>query len=94
TLEVARLLREFFLQQNAFHEVDTYCDLKKTHLMLKTILMYQNMAKQALDAGVPAVDVLEMQSKNRIAEVKFERDYKKLLSSIEADMKKEFSKLK
>ena len=94
TLEVARLLREFFLQQNAFHDVDTYCDLKKTHLMLKTILMYQNMAKQALDAGVPAVDVLEMQSKNRIAEVKFERDYKKLLSSIEADMKKEFSKLK
>ncbi|MCK5233949.1 MAG: V-type ATP synthase subunit A [Candidatus Aenigmarchaeota archaeon] len=94
TLEVARLLREFFLQQNAFHEVDTYCDLKKTHLMLKTILMYQSMAKQALDAGVPAVDVLEIQSKNRIAEVKFERDYKKLLSSIEADMKKEFSKLK
>lgn len=94
TLEVARLLREFFLQQNAFHDVDTYCDLKKTHMMLKTILMYQTMAKQALDAGVPAADVLEIQSKNRIAEVKFERDYKKLLNSIEADMKKEFSKLK
>jgi len=92
-LEVARMIREFFLQQNAYHEVDTYCELKKTYLIIKAVLHYNNIANAALDSGVPIQKILETKAKNRLAEAKFEKEHEKLLQSIEKEMTQEFDKL-
>ncbi|MBN2454781.1 V-type ATP synthase subunit A [Candidatus Woesearchaeota archaeon] len=93
TLTIARMLREYLLQQNAFHEVDTYCSLKKTYDIMRVILDYSDRAYKALAAGKRAPHILAIKAKDRIPEMKFEKDYEKLLSSIESEMKKEFDAL-
>jgi len=94
TLEVARMLRESFLQQNAFHEVDTYCELDKTKMLMKIILHYSEFANSALDSGVRVRKILEIKSKDKISDVKFKRDYKTVLNNIQKDMDGELSNLK
>ncbi len=69
-LEVARMIREDFLQQNAFHEVDTYCPPEKQYEMLKTILHFRDLAEEALDKGVSIDDILEMKVIDDIARMK------------------------
>jgi len=51
TLESTRMIREDFLQQNAYHEVDTYCSPTKQYQMLETILIFQEKAVAALERG-------------------------------------------
>jgi V/A-type H+-transporting ATPase subunit A len=51
-MEAARSLREDYLHQNAFHEIDTYASLKKQHGMLKIILEYYDSGQSALSADV------------------------------------------
>lgn len=94
TLEVTRMIREYFLQQNAFHDVDTYSSLEKTRLILKTIFHYADQAKIALDNGARVSQLLAVASRRKIAEVKFEREYKKLLDSIIKEMDAEFKAMK
>lgn len=93
TLEVARLIREFILQQNAFHEVDTYCELKKSYKLMKIVLKFQDLSETALESGASIEDILKTKSKEDIAKAKFEKDYNKLLDNVEKDMEQEFSKL-
>ncbi len=90
TLEVARLIREFFLQQNAFHDVDTFCELKKSHQLMQVILHYADMANRALDQGKPVQEIIAMQAKDRIGEAKFEKNYKRLLDEVVAEIDKAF----
>ena len=52
TLEIARLLREFYLQQNAFHDVDTYCNIETQAFFLEVILHFRGLAEKALAAGI------------------------------------------
>lgn len=51
-LAVARVLREDFLQQSAFHEVDRYCPIDKAYWMLKTFMTFHGRTMMAIDAGV------------------------------------------
>ena len=69
-LEVAKSLREDFLQQNAFHEVDTYCSLPKQFKMLNLILGFYDEAKKALDAGVYLDEILKIESREGISRSK------------------------
>ena len=69
-LEVSKSLREDFLQQNAFHEVDTYCSLPKQFQMLKVILGFYEEAKKALDAGVYLDEILKIESREGITRSK------------------------
>ena len=94
TLLVARMFREFFLQQNAFHPVDTYSEPKKTYHIMKTILHFADLAKAALESGLRVQRVYSMKSKDRIAEVKFEKDYGQFLAAVDKDIEKEFESLK
>lgn len=94
TLEVARMLRESFLQQNAFHEVDTYCELDKTKMLMKIILHYSKLANTALDSGVRVQKILEIKSKDKISDVKFMKDYKTILNNIQKNMDQEFNSLR
>ena len=88
-LQVARLIREVLLQQNAFHEIDTYCELKKTYQIMKVILLFSKLANTALDSGIRVQQILATKAKDRLSEVKFVKDYEKLLDETTKQMEKE-----
>ena len=69
-LEVARMLREDYLQQFAFHEVDSYCPLEKQFNMLKAILTFSRVTVEALRRGVVLNQILEMPFKEEISRMK------------------------
>ena len=93
TLEVARMIREFLLQQNAFHEIDTYCTLDKSYRIMKTILHFNTLAKAALEHGTRMKDLLKMKSKDTIAEAKFTKEHEKLLATVQKEMEAEFKQI-
>ncbi len=70
-LEVAKSLREDYLQQNAFHEVDTYASLEKQYKMLKLILLFKKEAERALDNGIYLNKILALKVRDRIARSKY-----------------------
>ena len=92
-LETARITREFFLQQNAFHDVDTYSPLEKTYMLMKTILLYYDTASKTLDAGARVQEIIAIPSKDKISDAKFEKDYKKLLAGLQKSIENELRKL-
>ncbi|MDA3935806.1 MAG: V-type ATP synthase subunit A [Actinomycetota bacterium] len=69
-LEVSRMLREDFLQQYAFDEIDAYCPPKKQYWMLKTILAFSDSANDALNRGVSLRQILDLPLKDTIATMK------------------------
>ncbi len=69
-LEVARMLREDYLQQFAFDEIDAYCPPIKQYLMLKAILAFHAAATSALTRGVSLRQVLELPYRDDIATMK------------------------
>ncbi|NLU42947.1 MAG: V-type ATP synthase subunit A [Firmicutes bacterium] len=71
TMETARSIREDFLHQNAFHEIDTYTSLKKQILMLKLILEFHNQASAAIAGGVLLDSILALPVRERIARAKY-----------------------
>ncbi|MBI2577048.1 V-type ATP synthase subunit A [Candidatus Woesearchaeota archaeon] len=91
TLEVSRLIREFFLQQNAYHEVDTFCTLEKAYKTMGIILEYGRASIDALEKGADIGRILSIKSKDRIGELKFVAQYEPLLHELEKEMAKEFS---
>lgn len=93
TLECARMLREFLLQQNAFHEVDTYSEPKKTRLLMRTILDFHELGNKALGNGVRVQKILETKAKNTIVNAKFEKDYEKILLGVKREMEEEFTQM-
>jgi V/A-type H+-transporting ATPase subunit A len=70
-LETARMLKEDFLQQNAFHESDSFCSLEKQHLMLKTILRFYEKAEDLYRRGANVADIFESDLVIRIARMKY-----------------------
>jgi V/A-type H+-transporting ATPase subunit A len=72
TLEVAKSIREDYLQQNAFDEVDTYTSLEKQFKMLRLILSFGTQGKQALKQGVYLSDLLKLETlRDKIARSKY-----------------------
>ncbi len=93
-LEVSKSLREDFLQQNAFHEIDTYCSLPKQFKILKLILGFYDEAKKALNNGVYLNEILKISSREAIARSKniSENELEKF-DSLFDQMKKEIENL-
>lgn len=71
TMETAKSLREDYLHQNAFHEVDTYASLGKQCRMLKLILEFNRQGNDALDKNVDIEDILELKIKDKIGRAKY-----------------------
>ncbi|MCD6256489.1 V-type ATP synthase subunit A [Candidatus Aerophobetes bacterium] len=71
TMETARSIREDFLQQFAFHEVDTYSPIKKQYSMLKLVLEYYDLCMQALKKNVPLEKLIELPIRDEIARAKY-----------------------
>ncbi len=94
TIEVARMIREVFLQQNAYDAVDTFCSMKKQYDMMKAIRLYSDLAYSAQAAGVPPNQINAVKSKNELPQIKFIKDYKPVLDKIAKDMDAEFNALR
>ncbi len=71
TIEVARMLKEDFLQQNAFHDVDSYCPPKKQNDMLKIILSFSDKMKELLEQGIEVSRILELPIYEEVARMKY-----------------------
>ena len=93
TLEVARMLREFYLQQNAFHDVDTYCEIKDQAKFLEVVLHYKDLAEKAMSSGIELEKVLGLSILEDIGRSKFEENMAELLDKYDKVMTKEFSKI-
>jgi V/A-type H+-transporting ATPase subunit A len=94
TIEVARMIREIFLQQNAYDPVDTFCDMSKQYDMMKTIRAFADHAYAAQVAGVTPQQIIGIQSKNDLPQIKFIKDYRPELERIEKAMDSEFTRLR
>lgn len=91
-LEVARSIREDFLQQNAFHEVDTFTSLRKQYLMLRVILTYYREGLKALEQGLSLRDILSIPSRERIGRMKYVPESElERIERLEMDIKEELS---
>ncbi len=71
TLEVARMLREDFLQQNAFMDVDSYTGFDRQERMLSMILRYDELAREAIAQGAQIDAILELPVRTSIAQTKY-----------------------
>ena len=70
TLEVARMLREDYLQQFAFSEIDAFCPPKKQYHMLRVIVTYYDVLQEVLMKGVTLKEALEIPFRTRIGRMK------------------------
>ena len=70
-LEVSKSIREDYLQQNGFHEIDTYTSLDKQYKMLKLVLLFRKEAERALEAGVYLDKILGLEVRDKIARSKY-----------------------
>ncbi|WP_369425268.1 V-type ATP synthase subunit A, partial [Methanothrix sp.] len=94
TLEVARMIINFWLAQSAFHPVDTFCPYKKQYDLLKAILTYRDYAFDALRRGVAVDQIKSVPSKDALAKLKMVEDYEPELKKVMDQMKAEFEALK
>jgi len=71
TWEIARIIREDFLMQNAFDDVDTYTSLKKQGWMLRKIMGFYNKGLSMIEQGSKTDDVLALPEKKELASIRF-----------------------
>ena len=97
TLESARSVREDYLQQNAFDDVDTYTSNKKQFMMLKMIMDFSRECRNALASGVKVEKLFALPVSEKIArakyvpEDKFESYFKNTMAEIESSVSKVMS---
>lgn len=92
TMETAKSIREDYLHQNAFHEVDTFSSLRKQEYMLRLILMFDELAKDALTKNVDIEDVLELGVREQIGRAKYIPEsemnkFDEILAEIKSEMR-------
>jgi V/A-type H+-transporting ATPase subunit A len=93
TLEVARMVREYFLQQNAYHPVDTYCPPKRQYALLAAIKKYADLGARSLVLEVPLRDIVRLPSRELLSRVKYEERFDEELTRTLALMEEEFKGL-
>lgn len=100
-LEIAKVIRVGFLQQNAFHKEDTFVPLQKQHLMLEIISYLYDKGKEAIALGIPISIVKNAEIYNRVTRIKYTiknddlQDFGFLMQDIDkfyADLTKKYSK--
>ncbi|RZN15699.1 MAG: ATP synthase subunit A [Methanosarcinales archaeon] len=91
TLEIARMVREYFLQQNAYHDVDSYCPMINQYKMLKAILTWGEKAVLALESGASVTNIIALESRDMLAKVRFEKDIDVVLDTVMKKADEEFA---
>ena len=94
-LDTARSIREDYLQQSAYDEVDTYTSIKKQYLMLSTILEFGRMESDAIKKGVLSSKIGELDARKLISKIKWtkEEEVEQLVNEIRINMANQFEKL-
>ena len=93
TLEVAKMIREIYLQQNAYHPVDCYCPLPRQYMMLSLIKKYSDLAEKALAAGAQVDKIAYLPVRTRFNQAKYEENTDAELQAVSEDMDKQFAEL-
>ncbi len=92
-LMVTKMVREDYLQQNAYSDVDARCEVNKQYLMLKAIMKFSDMVNSSLDMGVQLKKIQDVPAKRAIGRMKEIIDMKEF-DRLYADMEKEFEDLR
>ena len=95
-METARSLREDFLQQFAFHEVDTYTPMEKQYLMLKLVLQYYDLSMEVLNQGADLNSLISLPVREAIARAKYlsNENFKSEINKISQRLTQEVADLK
>ena len=97
-LEAARSIREDFLHQDAFHEVDTFTSLKKQHMMMQLVLAYYDQAGEALGKGVNIERLVNLPVRETIGRFKYTPEdgldaaFNDILDTLRAEINDELSR--
>jgi V/A-type H+-transporting ATPase subunit A len=92
-MEAARSIREDFLNQNAFSDTDTYTTLEKQHLMMKLILAYYDLGKEALKHGAPIEALVKLGCREEIGRFKYTEneqisaEFSRIMKDLEDDIR-------
>lgn len=94
-LDTARSIREDFLQQSAYDEVDTYSSIKKQYVMLSIILEFGKLEAEAIKKGILSSKVGSLEVRKQISMIKWtkEEEIDELINRIKINMKQQFDKL-
>ncbi|HID04837.1 MAG TPA: V-type ATP synthase subunit A [Aigarchaeota archaeon] len=94
-LDAARMIREGFLQQNAYDEVDAYCPPQKQYKLLRLLLRFHHLAEEALHRGVPLKEIRSLQVISKIMRAKYEVRNEELhrIDEIVQEVERQFSEL-
>jgi V/A-type H+-transporting ATPase subunit A len=92
-LEIARMLREIFLQQDSYHEVDEFHSLKRQFSLLNAIIRFSRLGNNAIENGVEIDKILKLESRAEISKVRYRKDFEGKIGSINETMSKEFKLL-
>jgi len=93
TLEVARYLREAYLQQNALHDVDTFCEPAKTYGILDAIQTFNDEAFDALDAGVPVEEITDVEAAPRLNRIGVQEDWEEYIEDLKDELASQLREL-
>jgi len=91
-LEAARSIREDYLHQNAFHDVDTYTSLDKQYLMMSAILAFYDKSVEALKNGASIETIVSMPSREKIGRFKYvaessiKSEYEEILHLLDVEL--------
>ena len=91
-MEAARSIREDFLHQNSFNEIDTYTPLRKQYLMMKLVMAFYEQCNEALKQGSSIDDLLKMAVRERIGRYKYtpneniEKEYEAVTAELAAEI--------
>ena len=97
-MEAARSIREDFLHQNSFHDVDTYTSLKKQFLMMELVLAYYDQASEALRKGSNVQDLINLPVREPIGRYKYvkeenlDAEYAKVMDALKAQIQETYGK--
>lgn len=97
-MEAARSIREDFLHQNSFHEIDTYTSLKKQYMMMKLVNAFYDRAVEALGQGASLQKLISMPVREQIGRFKYvtedalDEEYKKVDEELSAQIANTFGK--
>jgi len=97
-MEAARSIREDFLHQLAFHEVDTYTSLKKQHLMMSLVLAFYDKANEALQNGADIEVLIRLEVRERIGRFKYvkesdiDSEFEQILSQLDFEIQQTLKK--
>ncbi len=94
-LDTARSIREDYLQQSAFDEVDTYTSIEKQYQMLQYILKFGRMEADAIKQGASAAKVSSLESRGMIPKMKWtkEEELEQLVNDLKSKMNQDFDNL-